>query len=79
MGNLSAREIISRWLFDHGYDGLCRPGECGCRVIDDFMPCDGLNTFGPTVDCVAGYEAPADNDDGWLIQEEKPGSKGPGA
>lgn len=35
---MNVKEIITHYLLDRGYDGLCTD-ECGCG-IDDLMPCD---------------------------------------
>jgi len=37
------------WLCDHGYNGLCLPGKCGCR-LDDLRPCCEVSD-----QCVPGY------------------------
>lgn len=43
-------EICTSWLRDHGYDGLCMPGCCGCG-LDDLMPCQE-----PSPECQCAYE-----------------------
>ena len=49
----NVREIMAKWLKEHGYDGLW-DYDCGCKV-DDLMPCeDG----GPK--CEPGYLAKCD-------------------
>jgi len=36
---ITAREIITEWLNNNGYDGLFNiDGECGC-IIGDLIPC----------------------------------------
>ena len=46
---MNFREIVTKWLRENGYDGLCEPGVCGC-LLDDLMPCDL-----PSQNCQAGY------------------------
>lgn len=66
---LSAKEIIRRFLKEGGHDGLCEPElGCGC-AIDDFCPCyDGLLST-----CVVAVNiGPKNGEDEWfepLIQE----------
>jgi len=44
---LTVRDILTAWLTEHGYQGLCGE-ECGCP-IGDLAPCDNLT------DCLPGY------------------------
>ena len=73
--NVSVQEIVKDWLVEHGYGGLCDPGECGCEV-GDLMPCGYPSLLG----CVAGYkgDAPAGSEfeGGWCIYAGKPSDKG---
>lgn len=32
------QQIVTEWLTANGFDGLFRPGQCGC-LLDDLMPC----------------------------------------
>jgi len=41
--------IVSDWLKENGYDGLCNAEGCGCQLCA-FMPCDE-----PKDDCEPGY------------------------
>ena len=43
----NSREMLKKYLADHGYDGLYN-GNCGCG-INDFAPCDE----GPFPECAA--------------------------
>ena len=47
---MTAKDILTQWLTEHGYDGLCS-NECGCP-IEDLNCCEG-----PCLDCVPGYKA----------------------
>lgn len=56
-------EMLSQWLKEHGYDGLCSDRyECGC-LVGDLMPCGE-----PSEHCAAGYKGPPNEDGGaWAI------------
>jgi hypothetical protein len=52
---LELRDIVRKYLKDHGLDGLgCEDCSCG---IDDLMPCGE-----PRIDCKAGYLMPCPED-----------------
>ena len=54
----SIEEIISEWLKENHYDGLCNPyEECACG-FDDFIPC----RCAYPKECVCAYKVP--NPDG---------------
>jgi len=56
---LDIRNMVKRWLKQHGYSALVYPGMgCGCG-FDDFMPCDNPVVNG----CVPGYEKIATKED----------------
>ena len=41
---MNAGEILKIYLNANGYDGLCNDG-CGCGCgMDDFAPCDGIQS-----------------------------------
>jgi len=44
------REIVKRWLQEHGYDGLTNLCDCGCE-LDDLMPCSN-----DVSGCVPGHK-----------------------
>jgi len=52
---LNVKDIVHRWLTEHGYDGLAGE-ECGC-ILDDLMPCEESGGY-----CVAGMKVPCDCD-----------------
>jgi len=45
---MTVKEIVTEYLKDNGYDGLCSE-ECGC-AIDDLMPCNDDQSY-----CSPGY------------------------
>jgi hypothetical protein len=47
---MTVRDIMTEWLRDHGYDGLCGEG-CGC-TLDNLMICDCEDALR----CVPGYK-----------------------
>lgn len=47
----TAKQIITKWLTDNGYDGLCNT-DCGCE-LSDLIPCGTCFD-----DCVPGYKVP---------------------
>jgi len=56
-GGMTLKEIVTKWLKENGYDGLCEVmTECGCG-LDDLMPCGE-----PKEDCEAGHEVKAPKD-----------------
>jgi hypothetical protein len=70
---MTVREIITKYLKDNGYDGLCCE-DCGCEV-EDLAPCCIGENF---IDCRPGYKVPcdpatcpADGDCGWHIATKK--------
>jgi len=77
---MNVSEIIKAYLREHGYDGLCNPGECGCD-IDDLMPCD--SPCGGYSSCNPAYKVPADEefksdwgeDAEWMYCTTKPEGK----
>jgi hypothetical protein len=54
---MTVNEIMTRWLLDHGYDGLT-DGDCGCEV-SDLANCE--DPFGH---CEPGYKVKCDCPDG---------------
>lgn len=66
---MEVSNIVSKYLLDNGYDGLCNDG-CGC-FLDDFMPCGNCHN-----DCVPGYEGKFEDGDKGIFptkdQEQKP-------
>ena len=74
---MNVREIVTKYLKDMEYDGLCCDG-VGC-LIDDLMPCTGLWDSGPELArCKPGYKTkcdpetcPADGDCPWHVGPEK--------
>ncbi len=62
---IPVKEIISRYLRMHGFDGLCNKFECGC-FLADFLRCDAAGE-----DCIPGYAAKNEDGDN-IIQSEKP-------
>jgi hypothetical protein len=44
--------MVKSYLKYHEYDGLYRPGECGC-ILNDLAPCGEIQR-----DCIAGYKQP---------------------
>ena len=75
--NPSIREIVEKWLLEHGYDGLwwdsASEDTCGC-CMDDLMPCDEPNMLL----CRAGYMAHwiEDGLPTWGVAEKREGSNG---
>lgn len=63
MANLTVRDIVERWLKEHGYDGLHHKCDCGCEV-GDLMPCDSEVMY-----CTAGYKCPGDEEYDFFISE----------
>lgn len=37
---MTIKEIVEKYLFDNGFDGLTNCDGCGC-LLYDLMPCDG--------------------------------------
>ena len=51
MKNPTVKEIVTQYLVENGYDGLCEDGRrCGCD-IEDLMPCCEMSEL-----CFAGYK-----------------------
>lgn len=46
---MNVTELLTAWLKEHGYDGLCRDG-CGCDV-DNLAPCGEYCGY-----CVPAYK-----------------------
>ena len=63
---MNIKEIIGKYLTDNGFDGLYMPGECGCQLGDDFMPCDTPNA----ASCEPAYK--------WLCKEVRENGSCPG-
>jgi hypothetical protein len=62
---MNAIEIVQKYLYDNGYDGLANPEQdCGCPIHDLFMCQRALG------DCVPGYKK-MESDGDWLIYEGK--------
>ena len=53
---MNVREILTSWLKEHGYDGLCCDG-CGCR-IEDMAICNSCFD-----DCLPAYKIICDDED----------------
>ncbi|HUU93218.1 MAG TPA: hypothetical protein VM238_18645 [Phycisphaerae bacterium] len=50
---MNCQDILTAWLKDNGYDGLCNPyAECGCP-LDDLIVCGGS-----PASCLPGYAGP---------------------
>ena len=49
---MTVEQIVSDWLREHGYDGLCNL-DCGC-TLDDLVPCRCINE-----ECQAAYKTTA--------------------
>jgi len=72
--SLTVRYILTAWLTEHGYDGLCRHDfdglcryECGC-AIEDMPLCEG-----DCLNCVPGHKVPDPTGESrYLIVEGKP-------
>lgn len=73
---MNCKEIITQYLKDNGYDGLCCDGECACEV-DDIEP--SIGCFQLTL-CEPGYkQAPTEEDKAdwgdeieWVMTTTKP-------
>ncbi len=67
---MTAKEIVSKYLQDNGFDGLANPGECneGC-ILSDLLPCDSM-----TVYCEPAYrtKTPTDSRMDYGMVTEKP-------
>lgn len=61
---MTVKEIITAYLKENGYDGLCRD-DCGCS-LSDLVPCNGECWE----DCEPGYKHLQDDGD-WIITLEK--------
>ena len=48
----TVNQMVSEWLKQNGYKGLCDGKSCGCG-LDDLMPC---GHYGNMIDCAAAYE-----------------------
>ena len=47
---MNVKEIVTEWLKEHGYDGLCFPeGECDCD-LEHLMRCHDYSN-----ECLAGH------------------------
>jgi hypothetical protein len=71
---MNIKEIITKYLTENGYDGLCGKN-CGC-LVDDLCPCDEIMN-----ECEPGYKVdsnPDDNEYGWewVITTKKPDKGG---
>ena len=69
---MNVKKIVIQYLKEHGYDGLCNNGDCGCE-IDDLVPCSEDCSI-----CEPGYKRPCDpetcelgGDCRWHIDREK--------
>lgn len=52
---MTVKEIVSKYLRSHQYDGLfCARFECGCETSDLF-PCESMSP-----DCSPGFKVPCD-------------------
>jgi len=67
------RNLICRYLREHGYDGLFnRDLDCACEAAN-IAPCGEISC-----ECEAGYRvAGAGWEDNWRMQREKPGEVKP--
>ena len=53
--NITVKEIVAKYLAEHGYGGLyCHDTGCGCELAD-LVPCDN-----PCDQCEAAYRVKAD-------------------
>ena len=54
---MKIKEMVTQYLINNKYDGLCSDWvDCGC-ILDDLMPCGE-----PRPDCFAGYKIACDCD-----------------
>jgi len=52
---MTVKEIVTKYLKENGYDGLCHAEcECACE-LGELMPCDE-----PCEECEPGYKVPCD-------------------
>ena len=69
---MTVKEIIEKFLDEHGYDGLYNEnGECACKR-DDLMPCRHYCGDGQESCCVGYLQPITDTDTYFKIGEEKP-------
>ena len=54
---LTVRNIMVKWLKEHGYDGLfSSDGDCACE-INDLFPCEGgIGGIDGVPNCQPGYK-----------------------
>lgn len=53
MAELNVKKILSEWLKEHAFDGLCHNfHECGC-ALDDLAPCAEISP-----ECEPAYKGP---------------------
>lgn len=70
MDKKTVRTIITEWLKEHDYDGLCCQ-DCGCE-LKDLMPCSG-DIYGCIANCQPGYKIESDDEDyDFYIVSSKP-------
>ena len=63
---MNAKDILCKWLRDHGYVGLCNQDiDCGC-VLDDLIPCQ--DDFR---DCLPAYRHPGNKEYDYLMTPER--------
>ena len=67
---MNVKEIITAWLKEHGYDGLCGE-ECGCEIADLAPCCEAENILS----CVPGYKNECDYPcsalaEGWCMRPD---------
>jgi hypothetical protein len=70
MTTITVKDIVTQYLKEHGYDGLCNSDGEGCYCqLDDFCPCEDVN-YSWVLRCVPGYKVPdPDGEAGWIIEE----------
>ena len=63
---MDCKEIIKKYLKEHGFDGLANEYDCGCG-LGDFAPCGE----GPYPYCKPAHRS--DDEDGWYYNDELEG------
>jgi hypothetical protein len=71
---MNIKSVVTQWLKDNNYDGLCNPlNECGCG-INDLFPCIGDDVL----DCQPAHHRSCENCPADIKAECEMGGEGEG-